>query len=89
MKLLAEGLPWWSSGWDSTLPKKGAQVQSLVWELDPTCRNKRISHPAMKIKDPVQPNKYILKIYIICYIHLVDIYIYIYLSIYALKTINS
>ena len=34
-----EGLPWWSSGWDSTLPMQGAQVQSLIMELDPTCRN--------------------------------------------------
>ena len=57
MKLLEEGLPWWSSGWDSTLPKKGAQVQSLVSELDLTCRDKMISHSAMKIEAPVQPNK--------------------------------
>ena len=33
------GPPWWSSGWDSTFPTQGAQVQSLVRELDPTCCN--------------------------------------------------
>ena len=30
------GLPWWSSGYDSTLPMQGARVQSLAGE-DPTC----------------------------------------------------
>ena len=29
------GLPWWSSGQDSKLPVPGAQVPSLVRELDP------------------------------------------------------
>ena len=33
------GLPWWSSGWDSTLQVQGSQVHTLVRELDPTCRN--------------------------------------------------
>ena len=33
------GLPWWSSGKDSTLPRLEAQVRSLVRELDPTCLN--------------------------------------------------
>ena len=33
------GLPWWSSGWDFTLPVQGAWVRSLVRELDPTYRN--------------------------------------------------
>ena len=32
-----EGLPWWSSGKDSKFPKQGAQVRSLVRELDPAC----------------------------------------------------
>ena len=35
MKLLAEGLPWWSSGWDFVLSVQGTQVQSLVMEVDP------------------------------------------------------
>ena len=26
-------LPWWSSGWDSSLSMQGAQVQSLVWRV--------------------------------------------------------
>ena len=30
-KLGAWGLPWQSSGWDSTVPQQGAQVPSLVW----------------------------------------------------------
>ena len=30
------GLPWWRSGWDSTLPRQGARVRSLVRELDST-----------------------------------------------------
>ena len=32
-------MPWWSSGQYSALPKQGAQVQSLVRGLDPTCHN--------------------------------------------------
>ena len=28
-----QGLPWWSSGWDSALPLQGAQVRSLVGEI--------------------------------------------------------
>ena len=31
------GLPLWPSGWDSTLPIQGAQFQSLIRELDPSC----------------------------------------------------
>ena len=30
---LTGGLPWWSSGQDSTLPLRRAWVRSLVWEL--------------------------------------------------------
>lgn len=30
-----EGLPWWFSDWDFTLPKQGTQLPSLVRELDP------------------------------------------------------
>ena len=33
MKRTCERLPWWSSGWDSSLPTKGARVRSLVGEL--------------------------------------------------------
>ena len=32
-KAYEEGLPWWSSDWDSALPMQGRQVQSLVGEL--------------------------------------------------------
>ena len=32
-----EGLPWWSSDWDSELPMQGAWVRSLVGKQDPTC----------------------------------------------------
>ena len=34
------GLPWCSRGWDSVLPRQGAQVWSLIRELDPICCNK-------------------------------------------------
>ena len=33
------GFPWWVTGSDSMLPMQGAQVQSLVRELDPTFRD--------------------------------------------------
>lgn len=33
------GLAWWSSDWGSALLIQGAQVWSLVKELDPTCCN--------------------------------------------------
>ena len=33
LKIKFEGLPWRSSGLDSTLPPQGAQVRSLVGEL--------------------------------------------------------
>ena len=33
------GLPCWSRGSDSALPKQGAWVWSLIRELDPTCHN--------------------------------------------------
>ena len=42
-KTCKQRLPWWSSGWDPTLPTQGAQVRSLVRELDPAC------HAARKI----------------------------------------
>lgn len=32
-KYIELGLPWWSSGQDSALPRQGARVQSLVREL--------------------------------------------------------
>ena len=34
--LKSQGLPWWHSDQDPTLPMQGAQVQSMVRELDPT-----------------------------------------------------
>ena len=33
LKIPVKGLPWWSSGYDSTLPMQGAWVRSLVGEL--------------------------------------------------------
>ena len=33
------GLPWWSSEFDSELPKYGTGVRSLLEELDPTFCN--------------------------------------------------
>ena len=44
-KIWYMGLPWWSSDWDSNLPMQGAQVLSLVKELDPTCCNEEFSVP--------------------------------------------
>ena len=41
-----EGLPWWSSEWDSALPMQGARVPSLVGELDPTCM------PQLRVRMP-------------------------------------
>ena len=41
-----EGPPWWSRDEDYELPIPGAQVQSLVGELDPTCCNGKILHAA-------------------------------------------
>ena len=37
--IVFQGIPWWSSGWESALPMQGARVQSLVRELDPTWDN--------------------------------------------------
>ena len=42
-----QGLPWWSSGWDSVLPMQGAWVRSLVRELRSTCPS----------QDPAQPKR--------------------------------
>ena len=42
LKKLNTGLPWWSSGLDSTLPMQGAQIQFLVRELGPSCRNPEV-----------------------------------------------
>ena len=33
LKQRLQGIPWWSSGWDSVLSLPRAQVQSLVREL--------------------------------------------------------
>ena len=35
----SQGLPWWTSSWDSEFPMQGTWVPSLVRELDPTCYN--------------------------------------------------
>ena len=37
--MTALGLLWWFSGWDSALPVLGAQVGTLVKELDVTHSN--------------------------------------------------
>ena len=75
MKLLAkaqvaQGLHWWSSGQDSTLPMQGAKVWPLVRELDLTCCNYRSHMPQGRskilhatTKDPAQPNIF-LKIWV-------------------------
>ena len=42
-KQSGEGLPWWSSGYDSVLTVQGAQVQSLLREVDPTCTIKEFA----------------------------------------------
>ena len=41
------GLPSWRSGKDSVLPMQGAQVRSLVRELDPT-RMLRVCMPQLR-----------------------------------------
>ena len=59
-KRVSQGLPWWVSGQDSMLPIQGAQVQSLVRELDPKhaavkilqVTNEKVSHATMKT-DPM------------------------------------
>ena len=43
------GLPWWSSGQDSAVPVQGAQILSLVRELDPMCHNYRVCMLQLKI----------------------------------------
>ena len=57
-----EGLPWWSSGQDSKLPVQGAQVWSLVRELDPACCYQKVLSAASKIrgsqKSKINKNKY-------------------------------
>ena len=50
------GLPWWSSGWDSMLPMQGAQVQSLVEELDSAHCN--CFHAKMKIPQAAPKTQY-------------------------------
>ena len=39
IKTDSKGFLSWSRGYDSVLPKEGAQYQSLVRELDPICQN--------------------------------------------------
>ena len=50
------GLPWLSSGEDSALPMQGAQVRSLVGELDPTFML-QLKIPHATTKDPTCHNK--------------------------------
>ena len=52
IKTLVIGLPWWSSGYVSELPTQGAQVWSLLWELDPMHQNLQILYVKIKIEDP-------------------------------------
>lgn len=42
-KMRKQGLPWWSSGWHSTVPEQRAGVQSLARELHPTCHNQEFT----------------------------------------------
>ena len=42
LEKLNMGLPWWSSGSDSTLPMQGAQIQFPVRELGSSCRNQEV-----------------------------------------------
>ena len=62
-KNICRGFPLWSSGWDATLPMKGAWVWSLFRELDPTYRNYKILHAASKTRHrqnkPININTYI------------------------------
>ena len=62
-----QGLPWWSSGCDSALSMQGAQVWSLVRELDPTCcsnssnpTSKRLRVLPLRVGAFKQMNKYFL-----------------------------
>ena len=49
-----EGLPWWSIGWNSELPLQGAQVRSLIRELESymwyTVQPKKVQPPPQKKK---------------------------------------
>ena len=55
-------LLWWCSGWDSALPMQGAQLRSLVRELDPTCMLQlrvcmpQLRSPGAATKEPVCRN---------------------------------
>ena len=44
IETVVTGTPWWSSGYDSTLPVQGAWVGSLVRELDPPHAAPKILH---------------------------------------------
>ena len=43
IKFLKRGLPWWSSGYESTLPQG-----TWIWQLDPTCCNGRFCMPQLR-----------------------------------------
>ena len=52
------GLPWWPSGKDSTLPRQGAQVRSLVGELRSHMLNgaaKTTNQPSTTLKSKHKP----------------------------------
>ena len=56
-----QGLPWWSSVWDSALPRQGAQVRPLAREADCTCHNlkekKRFCTPQRRPNIPCATTK--------------------------------
>ena len=51
-----KGLPWWSSGWDFSLPMQGAQARSLVGELETACMP-QLRSPHAATKDPTGHNE--------------------------------
>ena len=50
IKMFTEGLPWWSSDWDSKLLTQGPQVWSLVGRLGPAHHNRKTPHVTAKIQ---------------------------------------
>ena len=50
IKMFTEGLPWWSSDWDSELLMQGPQVWSLVGRLDPAHHNRKTPRVTTKIQ---------------------------------------
>ena len=50
IKMFTEGLPWWSSDWDSKLLTQGPQVWSLVGRLGPAHHNRKTPRVTAKIQ---------------------------------------